>query len=119
MRLTGEVTPFREAVVPIVLLDAGDQPYLVDAIVDTGFTEFLTLAPEIVTNLRLPFGGTMRVAMADGTTSVVRVYEATAVLDGEQLLISVMAVDGGPLIGMSHARLSAHDAGRGWRRGIH
>jgi clan AA aspartic protease len=101
MRLTGEVTPFREAILRVAVLDADDEPHFVDAVVDTGFTEYLTLSQEVVTRLRLPLGGTMRVALADGTTSSVRVYSATALLDREQVFISVMALDGGPLLGMS------------------
>ena len=37
------------------------------AVVDTGFTGFLTVTPALAVELRLPFEGTARATLADGS----------------------------------------------------
>lgn len=60
--ITGTVTRHgREAVIPLTLpgdSDRGD--ILIQAVIDTGFTDRLTLPPEIVEELKLPLRGPSR-----------------------------------------------------------
>ena len=53
--IIGEVTPEREAVIRLSVRGPGGQEAAVTAILDTGFTEYLTLSPTTVTALHLPF----------------------------------------------------------------
>lgn len=46
--ITGAVTPAREAVLRLTIYDANGQAYEMDTVVDTGFTGWLTLSPDLL-----------------------------------------------------------------------
>lgn len=100
--IRGVVTPEREAVVRIqVFGPAGEQE--VDAVLDTGFTDFLTLPPSLVAKLRLSFAASVMATLAGGNVVELNCYRAS-VLWGDAMTrreILVVECDGGPLIGMS------------------
>ncbi len=73
----------------------------VDAVVDTGFSRFLTLPPSVVEELGLPFAGARLVILADGSEVALDAYAATVLWDGRAREIVVYAADTTPLIGMS------------------
>lgn len=72
----------------------------VEAVLDTGFTEFLTLPPALITSLGLPFQYWMPLALADGTPVQLEVYEATVMWHGQQRTVPVHATAADPLLGM-------------------
>lgn len=47
-----------------------------EAVVDTGFTDHLTLPPGIIRSLTLPWRGFVEVELADGNTAALGVYDA-------------------------------------------
>lgn len=49
--INGSVNPNLEAIVPLVVVGAGSRRQQVDAVVDTGFTGYLTLRPSVVAAL--------------------------------------------------------------------
>ena len=51
--IVGEVTPNREAILRLTLRGLGGQEAVVEAVVDTGFTEYLTLPEETIATLDL------------------------------------------------------------------
>ena len=72
-----------------------------DAVVDTGFTRFLTLTPAMVTELGLGYRGINRVILADGSETTLEVYGVTVLWDGQPREIVAYVSETTPLIGMS------------------
>ncbi len=99
--IQGQVTPSREAVVPLVVRGPSGQEVDIEAAIDTGFTEYLTLSLAIITLLGLRFRTTTPVILADGSVILVSVYRATVLWDGHPRLVEVHEAEGGPLVGMS------------------
>ncbi|MEX2140717.1 MAG: hypothetical protein WD894_15755 [Pirellulales bacterium] len=58
--IRGVVTPEREAVVSLDLHGPDDNDEQVDAVIDTGFNDFLTLPPQLVSALNLPFAASTK-----------------------------------------------------------
>ena len=65
--IQGEVNTAYEAVITLSVQGPEGQAREVDAVVDTGFTGFLTLPPALVTELGLPFETTGHATLADGS----------------------------------------------------
>ena len=64
--IIGQITEDREAVVQIRLRGSDSLEVEVKAIVDTGFTDFLTLPEYLMTELSFPRLDTMRIRLAVG-----------------------------------------------------
>jgi clan AA aspartic protease len=99
--ISGAVTPFREAIVQLEVLGASGQPVDFAAVIDTGFTDFLTLPLSFIQSLRLPKAGSTRVVLADASEVDLDVYLADVVWDNQTITISAMSAEGDPLVGMS------------------
>lgn len=105
--IEGIVNAALEAVVTLPLQGQAGHTLEVDAVVDTGFTRFLTLPPAIVTELGLAFTGINRVILADGSEVTFDVYGVTVLWDGRTRDVVAYAADTTPLIGM--AMLDRHN----------
>lgn len=99
--ITGQINADREAVIPLVLRSAAGQEMLLEAVIDTGFTDFLTLPPTLIASLQLPFREAVEFTLADGNVVAFETYTATVVWDGQEKNAFVLSSDGGPLVGMS------------------
>lgn len=88
----------REALVAVVVL--GSHERKVEAVIDTGFTEHLTLPGDLIHDLSLPLRGYGEVMLADGSVVEVGIYRARVVWHGARRRIEVQESDGGPLVGM-------------------
>jgi clan AA aspartic protease len=99
--ITGRVTAAREAVLPLQVYGHAGRTVLVEAVIDTGFTGFLTLPTTLVTQLGLPFAGTTRATLSDGREVAIDVFEATVLWDGHSRPVTVLAAEGGALVGMA------------------
>ena len=115
--IEGIVNAANEAVVPLPLRGPAGEARDVDAVVDTGFTRFLTLSPSMVAELGLGFRGVNRVILADGSETTLDVYSVTVLWDGQPR--EVVAYESGttPLIGMSllhrhNLNVDVEDGGR-------
>lgn len=98
--ITGSVNAHREAVIRLTV--SGSQAREeIEAVVDTGFTGFLTLPPPLIVTLGLPFRRHGRAVLADGSESFFDTHEATVTWDGRPRRIFVDAADTDPLVGMS------------------
>lgn len=91
----------REARVPLVVHGPSDQEQGVAAIVDTGFSGYLTLPISVVDALGLELIGQGEALVGDGTIQVFDVYEATLIWDDEHIVIDVASAETEPLMGMS------------------
>jgi predicted aspartyl protease len=98
--MTGRITPFREAIMALRVRGPGGQEAAITAVLDTGFTDYLSLSPGEIAALALPRRGAMRVALADGSIVSLQVYVATVLWDGQWQRVECLAADGGPLAGM-------------------
>jgi clan AA aspartic protease len=98
--ITGVVTSDREPVIPIVLRVANGQVHECDAVIDTGFTGWLTLPPDLISELGLVWRELGEAVLANGSRVYSDVYDATILWDGEEIAISVYEADSEPLVGM-------------------
>ena len=113
----GTVNVGYEAVVALPLRGPEGQARDVDAVVDTGFTRFLTLPQAMITELGLGFRGVNRVILADGSETALDVYGVTVLWDGQPREVVAYVSDTTPLIGMSLLRghnlnIDIEDGGR-------
>ena len=99
--ITGVVRPSREAIVGLRLRGTNTVEIDVEAVLDTGFTEYLTLPLALVNSLGLPRVNTDKVILADGNTVGVDLYEGVVIWDAQERAIIVHCMEGSPLIGMS------------------
>jgi len=98
--ITGVVTAFRRATIPLAVRDATGQEHAIEAVIDTGFDGALTLPPTLIAALGLPWRRRGRALLADGTESLFDVYEATVLWDGTPRRVAVDAAEIDPLVGM-------------------
>ena len=115
--IQGTVSAAYEAVVPLPLRGPAGQARDVDAVVDTGFTRFLTLPSAMVAELELGFRGVNRVILADGSETTLEVYGVTVLWDGRPREVVAYVSDTTPLIGMSllhghNLNIDVEDGGR-------
>jgi clan AA aspartic protease len=73
----------------------------VKAVLDTGFTDFVTLPPRLISTLQLPYDYTSQFMLADGSVVSVDIFLATVLWDSRPCSGPVLAAEGDPLVGMS------------------
>jgi clan AA aspartic protease len=99
--ISGAVNETLDAIVSLLVQDAGGQPHQIEAVVDTGFNGFLTLPPSLIASLGLAWLSRQEGELADGSIQLFDVFAATVVWDGRSRTIEVEATDGSSLLGMS------------------
>lgn len=90
-----------EATIRLVVGDTGSQRQMIDAVIDTGFTGFLTLPLSVLTNLNLQAYRREEGTLGDGSTCIFDVYRGLVIWDGEFRRIDINASETSPLVGMS------------------
>lgn len=91
-----------------VIFRLPNQPdFTIDFVIDTGFTEFLTLSPEAVSLLGFPFVYDMYATLADNSTVILPVHQATIIWNGKERVVNVLATGKPPLLGT--ALLNEHE----------
>lgn len=99
--ITGQVTANREAVISVNVRHSEEQQEDFAAVLDTGFTEYLTLSSEVIARLGLKQVHTAQVVLGDGSEVQIAVYRAEVLWHDQWRLIYVHATEGGALVGMS------------------
>lgn len=102
--LTGKVNSSLEAVVRLWIRGPAGQVLEIEAIMDTGFSGFLSLPQSLVARLGLRFQGRIHGVLADGTEGTFQIYEALVLWHGQPHAIIVSAVENEPLLGMAMLR---------------
>ena len=80
---------------------ADGQTYELKSVVDTGYTGWLTLPPDVISKLGLAWRERGGATLADGSQTLFNVYNATVIWDGRSVVIPVDEIDADPLVGMS------------------
>ena len=105
--IEGTVNAARQAVVVLPLRGPSGRTAHLEAVVDTGFSRFLTVPRALVRELELPLTGSNLVYLADGSETDLDVHAVTVLWDGQPRYITAYATEGTPLAGM--ALLEHHD----------
>jgi clan AA aspartic protease len=98
--IIGIVNAYREATIRLIVQDADGQGHDIEAVIDTGFTGFLTLPPSLITALGLTWRGYASAVLGDGSLQQFDVYAATVIWDGQARMVEIDAADTDPLVGM-------------------
>ena len=99
--IEGTVNAEREAVVPLAVAGPAGRARPIDAVIDTGFSGFLTLPSALVSELQLPFVTRGRATLANGSEDIFDIHNAVVIWDGRPRQILADTADTAPLAGMS------------------
>ncbi len=99
--ILGVVNHNCEAIIKVAVGRVGAPKITVDAVIDTGFTSFLSLPLSIVTDLGLPWHYRDVGTLGDGSEVIFEIYKAAVIWDGQSQVVDVAASDADPLVGMS------------------
>ena len=99
--MRGVVSPSCEAMIRFAIGNKNGQLQTIDAVIDTGYTGFLSVSSEIIITLNLPWTGIDRVTLGDGSETTFEVYAGRIIWDGEYRDIPVNESETEPLVGMS------------------
>jgi len=97
--MQGRVNQNCEAILPLVIKN-NSITQRVDAVIDTGFSGFLTLPSDIISTLQLSWEGRDIATLGDGTFCTFEVYTGWVIWDGEYREIYINESETIPLIGM-------------------
>jgi clan AA aspartic protease len=98
--IKGSVNADLEATIPIRLVGKKGRTTRIQAIVDTGFTGYLTLPYRVLASLGAVRVGRTHGILADGSVDLFDVYSVTVNWDGRRRTIEAEEVDAEPLVGM-------------------
>ena len=105
--IRGVVTNHLEAWVDLAVVSHDLSTVSFSAVIDTGFSDFLTLPIAVLEKFRAIPVTHVIVALADGSEIVSELFELTVLWDGVPITIDVHAAEVEPLVGM--ALLAGHD----------
>ena len=97
--MQGRVNQSCEAMLSIVIKNSAITQ-LVDAVIDTGFSGFLTLPSDTISTLGLSWQGRDIATLGDGTSCTFEVYIGLVIWDGQYREIYINESETVPLIGM-------------------
>lgn len=97
----GVVNTSCEATIRLVIGNENGQRRVIDAVIDTGYTGFLSLPSQIIVALNLLWTGIDRGTLGDGSETTFEVYAAMVIWDGAYRNIPVNEAETDPLVGMS------------------
>jgi clan AA aspartic protease len=97
----GVVNLRREATLSLIVGNSNGQRQVIDTVIDTGFSGFLSLPSAIITSLNLPWSASDIVTLGDGSETLFDLYTATVIWDGQYREIYIAESETEPLLGMS------------------
>jgi clan AA aspartic protease len=99
--MQGFVNQSCEAIMPVVVGRDNKPTQLVESLIDTGFTGFLSLPLSMIESMGLPWIFIDSVTLGDGSEVIFQMYRATVIWDGQFKVVDVAASESEPLLGMS------------------
>jgi clan AA aspartic protease len=97
----GVVNDNCEAMIKVAVGHTDAPKIIIDAVIDTGFTSFLSLPLTTIAALELPWSGLDFGTLGDGREVMFEMYTASVIWDGQVRIVDVVASEADPLIGMS------------------
>jgi clan AA aspartic protease len=97
----GAVSDGCEAIIKVTVGRADAPKITVDALIDTGFTSFLSLPISTIKSLKLPWHFSDVGTLGDGSEVIFEIYTAHIIWDGKVQAVDVVASEAMPLVGMS------------------
>jgi clan AA aspartic protease len=98
--MMGSVNSHREAIIQFVVLGENHQRQAIKAVIDTGYSVFLTLPSAIITTLGLTWYMQEEGILGDGSLCMFNVFETTVIWDGQIKSIEINESETDPLVGM-------------------
>jgi clan AA aspartic protease len=98
--MIGNVNSRREAIIQLAVLGENNQRQGIKAVIDTGYTGFLTLPSAIIAKLGLTWFMQEEGTLGDGSMCMFNVFEASIIWDGQVRPIEINESEADPLIGM-------------------
>ena len=98
--ITGKITIHQEAVIELEVVGL-NQPARIEAVIDTGFTGYLTLPSTLIDRLKLQQAGEQITILGNENRVVLKRHVAKVLWHGAERNVYVLQAEGGPLIGMS------------------
>ena len=98
--IEGVVNDGYEPVVVLTLQGSAGQTRETEAVIDTGFTGFLTVTPALAAEFEMRYRGRGWATLADGSEAGFDIYDATVLWDGKPRRIEADVANVTPLIGM-------------------
>ncbi len=89
----------RHATIGVVFRLPNRPDFSIDFVIDTGFTDHLSLPPEAVSLLGLPFKYAMSANLADNSNVILPIHEAVILWNGVEQKVRVLAAGKKPLLG--------------------
>lgn len=96
--MTGNVRQLH-AMLPVTFRFADKPDITIEFVVDTGFTGYLTLPPQAVALMGLPFLHHVIADLADGSKILTAIHIAIIVWKGNEIAVRVLATGERPLLG--------------------
>lgn len=90
-----------EATLPLVVGNSTGQRQLIETVIDTGFSGFLSLPSAIITTLDLPWSASDIATLSDGSATLFDLYTAIVIWDGQYREIYIAESETEPLLGMA------------------
>ena len=103
MMMRGYVNQNYEAMLSLVVRN-GDKLKSITAVIDTGFTGFLSLPIAAIRELELSWSYRDRATLGDGSEVLFDIYDGMVIWGGQYREIEINAAETEPLIGMSLLR---------------
>jgi clan AA aspartic protease len=102
--IVGKVDKRGNAIIPVQVRGAEGRIKTFQVVIDTGFSDWLTLSRADIESLSLRPREQGRYLLADGSETTTRLYTAEVEWFGRWRRIIVVELDGGPLLGMAMMR---------------
>lgn len=97
--IEGVVNAAYESVITLAIEGPHGQAQETEAVIDTGFTGFLTVTPALAMELGLDYRGISRATLADGSEITFPYYGVTVLWHGQARYVEADATDTTPLVG--------------------
>ncbi len=99
--IRGQVNARRQAIVPVQVVGEAGLLTDVEAMVDTGYSGYLTLDPQLIAALRLPLARSDYIFLGDGSRTDADFHTAVIVWDQVERPITIVAIGGRALLGIA------------------
>jgi clan AA aspartic protease len=99
--IQGTVNAGKQAMITVPVVDQTGLLVDVEAAVDTGFSGYLILPPDLIAVLQLAYDRTDSFTLGDNRVVRFDVHTARVIWDGQEKEISVLSSGGTSLVGMS------------------